>query len=133
MSESRPFWEIDHGYPQPQSNFFANFYQNQDYVEECETWTDFLSDWGDLDTDHNHLYRWDYVAPEPGDYDEEGEDIPDPYLSFCYIMQRKGGLFWVRILNPQESDETAIRQFLETRWLNIHRLWEPLNTAPAIK
>lgn len=122
-----PFWlNTPHRYQAPEGNYFANAYDNEPYRFEFDSWEYFLEELGGYDLDYNMLYRWDYVAPDPDDYDED-EDIPEPALKFCYILQRKGTFMWATLNNPDPKDEAAIRAYLQERWDYVRSIWAPFN------
>lgn len=131
MSETRKaFWEVNHPYLPPEGNFFANWMQMQGYNHEYDTWEDFLDDMKDADEDYNFLYRWDFHAPDPDDYDIEedlGDELPPSQLKFVYILQRKANFFYVAINNPRLEDEESIREYLTEKWEHMRRLWAPLS------
>jgi hypothetical protein len=126
MTDTKPFWEIDHPYKAPEGNYYANHYQLQDSREEFDSFQELLDFVSDLDVDYNYLYRWDYVAPDPDDYEEDEEEIPEPHLAFCYIQQRRGSFLWLKLNSPSIEDEAAIRAYLEARWEYVKRTWAPL-------
>ena len=123
MTETKPFWETDHPYVAPDSNYYANGYESAAYTHAFDSWSDFLAELGDMDEDYNFLYRWDFYSPDPKW--AEKDEVPE--LHFCYILQRKGTFLWAKIRNPQPEDEEAIRAYLDARWDHVRRLWAPLS------
>ena len=52
-------WEVEHDYYCNDGNYFSN-----DCGMEFNTWSDFLSEFGDSDFDMNLLFRWDWKLDE---------------------------------------------------------------------
>lgn len=117
------FWvDSDHPYGAPDSNYYANGYQNAEWHHEFETWDEFMSEMGKLDEDYNYLYRWDFYVPDK----RWAEPDEREYLEFCFVLQRKGTFLWARIYEPKLEDEEKIRAYLQEKWEYVKRLWEPL-------
>jgi hypothetical protein len=125
-------WDVDHPYYCSDANYYVGGEPKRypwgvqeghvpwDHVE-FESWDDF--DWKDSDPDMNLLFRWDWKVPDPDDYDE-GEDLGPEKLYLYWMLQRKGR-FMIVSFPVQRDEEPAIREWLETRWQHMRRLWEP--------
>ena len=109
------------GYSHP---YYANMgsYYNSDMVSHFESWSDFIAECGDLDMDYNLLVRFDWRLPVPDDAIEER-------LELAFLQQRKGR-YWPVVVTLTDDDpeglEGRIRDWLQTRWNHMKRLWEPL-------
>lgn len=117
---SKPLWETDHPYYAEEGNYYSNGCH-----AEVETWTDFLSDFGDDDLDMNLVYRWDWNVPDPNDYGDD-EEVPTESLSIFYVGQRKALLRSVAVSTVERSEEPEIRAWLAVRAEHLRKVWEPL-------
>lgn len=119
MDKQQPaphLWEIDHPY------YGADGYEN-----EATDWREFATEIANhLDTDLNHLYRWDWH--KPGFHNWEGSEV----LALFFIMPRKSSCMSYRI-PVTEADEPAVRQYLEAMARHVAGLWEPVPIAAAVQ
>lgn len=114
-------WEIDHPYYCQEGNYYAR--PDQGLHTAYDSWTDFYAEWGALDPDYNHVFRWDWTRDSGEDLEEGEEPGPDKLLVF-WVLQRKAILRSTEC-TVTESDEPAIRQWLTKRAENVRALWEP--------
>lgn len=134
-------WEIKHPYHGPDSNYFANSYQDEQYHSAFESWAEFVEDggWADADLDYNHLYRWDWLRAQRGDYvfasstperqkageEEFQEELAEgDILHLYWVLQRKGALGFSQI-RVHEADEQVVRDWLSIRATALREMWEP--------
>lgn len=120
-------WEIKHSYYCSSSNYFSN-----EFPIEFESFDDFLEEWGDADTDYEHLFRWDWNLDEE---DSEGNeikplDINRGTLELFYITQRKG-IFKSIFVKVIASDENRIKCWLQKKWELVTDLWEGVSKQPS--
>lgn len=84
-----------------------------------------MNEWGDSDMDYNFLIRWDWSEDDGhgytgDDYDRNG------ILKMFWIGQRKGLYMWTTV-EVCRADESDVREFLQTRWDYMKRMWEPFS------
>lgn len=116
-------WEIDHPYYCSESNYFAK--GNEQPHFHYQTWESFMNEWGDSDMDYNFLIRWDWN--EDGEYGYTGDDYyRNAILKMFWIGQRKGLYMWTTV-EVCRADESDVREFLQTRWDYMKRMWEPFS------
>lgn len=146
MSEGKKrLWEVSHPYYCSESNYYVGGVprrempvippfdperERADFVPfdhvRFDSWEDF--DWKDADPDYNLLFRWDWVVPDPDDYDE-GESVPPERLELFWMLQRKGR-FMVTSFPVLRSEEPEIRMWLADRFKTVLAIWEPFSTPP---
>lgn len=87
--------------------------------------------------DYNLVFRFDWVPPykEGDDVEWESEiewkgdeSYRDSVLKLFFMGQRKGLYWWVTI-DVCRADEPAVREWLNTRWEHMRKLWAPLSGA----
>lgn len=113
-------WEIDHPYYMNEGNYF----QAGEHHEH-DTWSSFVSEFGDSDMDYNWFVRWDWLE------DLEGVPEDDPYyrngrFMLQMIGQRKAYLCSFEV-SVCRADEPAIIEFLKPRWEYMKSMWEPFS------
>ncbi|MEE8113081.1 MAG: hypothetical protein V3T23_01880 [Nitrososphaerales archaeon] len=101
-------WEVDHPY-YCETN---NWYSNEAHLR-YDCWTDFIEDWGELDLDMNHVFRWDW-------------DKERHCLQIFMMLQRKGWFRPIEIFGMIPEDEDSVKEWLSKHWQTILKLWEPL-------
>lgn len=111
-------WEVNKPYYCEASSYFSS-------ERECKTkfeynsFDEFLEEWEDADYDMNLLFRWDWIAVD--EYDEEDEIIPVPegqepnyVLRLYYMLQRKGYKVSCHVTVTQ-ADEQRVIEYLKPR------------------
>lgn len=122
MTEVKHLWEADHSYTGAESNYFANFQQQEGYFREFESWKAFTeSDSFETDMDYNLMYRWDW---------KNGEDqYPEAeHLALFYVQQRRGAVSGDTIFVTAE-DEPAVRAYLQKYADHMRDLWAPFDLS----
>lgn len=102
----------------------SNFYHRREPDQTYESWADFVEN-GELfdgDRDLNLLFRWDWVIPDPGDY-EVDEPVPGESLDLFFMLQRKGIFLPVTVNNVTAEDEPAIHAWLTGCWTTMRAVW----------
>jgi len=120
-------WETDHPYYCAESNYLCPRNRISGLCEEkFSTWTDFLKECGDLDTDMNLLLRFDWKEGEDWDLPPFEGDTSARIAQLClyYLGQRKGHFYW-KIIDVCRDEEPAIREWLAVRFEKIKELWKP--------
>lgn len=113
---STHLWEMEHPYYCEASNY----YSNEAHIR-YDCWTDFISDFGDMDLDLNHVFRWDW------DNNEADEDGPATSRLFLAMMlQRKGKYVPIEIYGMTIDDESQVRKYLERNWQTVMANWAPI-------
>lgn len=110
-AKTKHLWEVEHPY-----------YWTGTYDHEHESWASFLEDWGGSDEDLNLVTRWDWLKGE-----DDGLAAGQEAIRFGIVHQRKGTTAEVTVTVTQ-SDEAAIRAWLQPRWEHMKRLWAPFST-----
>lgn len=125
---TKHLWEVKHPYHCAEGNY--NFVPNADLHREYQSLREFQADWADgEDHDYNLLFRWDWIKetavfPDPGYFTYGAGKAMDRLMLF-YVQQRRGNLFSVAV-PVKDSDEPAVREYLEAKAQHIRTLWEPL-------
>lgn len=106
-------WEVDH-----------NYYCSAGDTQEYENWQDFLDEWDGVDRDYNFVFRFDVRGDNVGwEQDlEEGQRL----LRLYYILQRKGLILEVNV-TFLESEEEAVKAWLQVRFDYLKEMWLPLS------
>ncbi|MDB5618395.1 MAG: hypothetical protein JWQ24_2633 [Tardiphaga sp.] len=91
------------------------------------SWPDFIEDQGESDFDMNLVFRWDWRKADP-DGEKWGNETDE--LQIFFMGQRKGLYRWVEI-EVTDSDEPAVKAWLEKRWCYLQLLWEGIAATPA--
>jgi hypothetical protein len=125
MSVPKHLWEVDHLYYCSEGNYYVGGLHWSDVHTEYESWADFMEDWGNLDDDLNFVWRWDWNRQDPNDVTEYGFDPEPDVLRIFWVLQRKAILRSTFVV-VTESDEPAVRTWLEAKARHMRRLWEPL-------
>lgn len=113
----RHLWEVDHPYYCAE----ANWYSNEAYLR-YDSWAYFIEDWGDLDLDLNHVFRWDWHEPD--------EDNTHGRLQIFVMLQRKGLFKPIDVFGVTPEDEPSVRAWLERHWDKIGEMWAPIADLP---
>ena len=113
----RHLWDVDHPYYCAESNW----YSNEAYLR-YDSWAEFIGDWGDLDLDLNHVFRWDWHEPD--------EDNTQARLQVFVMLQRKGLFKPIDIFGMKVEDEPSVREWLEKHWDKIGEMWAPIADLP---
>lgn len=110
-------WEVEHPYYCSTTN---------DGMEDYESWQNMRESWDAYDGELNMLVRWDWVKPNPDDWDEDDPDRPTrDYLELYFLLQRKGRINGSRC-PITEADEDSVREWLLARSIDLRRVWAPL-------
>ncbi len=129
MIDQRPLWEKAKEHPYYCSE--GNYYSNECHTE-YNSLVNFLIEWGDIDLDYNHVWRWDWEilrATSDGELgpDEEappGVPVMEQHTLKLYIMgQRKAraASVYVRV---KRDDEPVIRAWLAKHAAIVAKLWD---------
>lgn len=110
-------WESEHRYYCNE----GNYHTSEDVEVFFETWSDFLSEFGDSDMDYNLVFRWDWKRADPVEYRKTDE------LLIFFMGQRKGSYYYARIDGIREEDEPSVREWLQPRFEHLLSLWSPLS------
>jgi hypothetical protein len=118
-------WEVDHPYYCNQGNYFAT--GGQETSTRYKSWAEFFTEEGDCDPDYNLLFRWDWQEGELCDAAEFNGDVNyrNGVLLLFWMGQRKGLYRWSEV-EVCRADEPAVREFLQSRFDYLKRVWEPL-------
>lgn len=110
-------WEVDH-----------NYYCSAD-GEFYSTWQDFIDEWGDADEDYNLLFRFDCMAES--DWWDEDEPLKEneKVCRFSFVLQRKD-VICTQTVKVLDSDEPAIREYLQKKFDYLKQLWMPIGAKP---
>jgi hypothetical protein len=123
MSEKH-LWECKHAYYCNESNYTSRDPVGQHY----KSFSDFIEEWGDADTDYNLLFRWDWEE-EDAETGEENYNGDDNYrngtLKLFWMLQRKGHYVF-QTVDVCRADEQNVIAFLKPRLQHLRSLWEPL-------
>jgi len=123
-NDDKHLWEYDHPYYCSEGNYLAKPLEHPDCWEHCDSWQDFIENWGDSDPDLNLVFRWDWHAWHL----EHPEDYPDTekhVLMVFFMLQRKAFNKSVEVaVTP--ADEPAVRDWLQQRAKTIASIWQPL-------
>lgn len=105
---------VVHPYYCNTSNFF-----NNDATGHFETCKEFLENFGDMDIDMNHCFRWDVALKE--------ESQPElGYKAYVFlILQRKGIFTPVTIDSISEEDVEAFVAYLQKHADHHKMMWQP--------
>lgn len=126
-SRSSRLWEIDHPYYCNEGNYFAK--GSEQPHTHYQTWASFMDGWGNSDMDYNFLIRWDWDEEEERAY--TGDDYyRNGVLKVFWMGQRKGLYLWSTV-EVCRADEPAVREFLQTRWEYMRKMWEPFSCENA--
>lgn len=126
MSEKN-LWDVVHPYYCSETNYFQN---NCDRY--FESWESFFAEEGNVNLDHNLVFRWDWRAPRvDGDWDKPivwgGDEHCRESELFIFWMNQRQGHFRSSIVKVSRSEEHAIREWLTKRFHHLLRLWDPLS------
>lgn len=133
---TKHLWEVDHDFYGPDSCYYANYYQTQEWNHDYESWAEFVGPDSDslfsYSTESlmgmNWLYRWDWQRPDPEDLDEDEYD--GDTLELFFLFPRKGMIGRTSI-HVTEEDEPAVRAYLQ-RWADYMRdMWAPFDLSPV--
>lgn len=118
-------WEYDHPYYCNEGNYLASPVRDAelDCWGKCDSWADFVDEWGNSDPDLNLVFRWDWHAHHL----EWPEDYPDGehhVLSLFFMLQRKAFNKSVQVSVTAE-DEPAVREWLQERARSMIAIWSP--------
>lgn len=108
-------WEIKHSYYCNESNYFQN-----GCCTEYESFADFLEEYTNIDLDYNLLFRWDWNKSD----EEDGHKEYD--LLYLFWMQQRKGKYVSTIIKVTESDEAAVRAYLQRAFNHLSALWLPI-------
>lgn len=111
-------WEVEHDYYCNDGNYFSS-----DCGMEFNTWSDFLSEFGDYDFDMNLLFRWDWKLDENP---SEDKYYRDGNLHIYWLGQRKG-IYQFSIVRVCKADEENVIKFLKPRWEHMKKLWDGIS------
>lgn len=130
MNTEKHLWEYDHPYYATPGCYYVGGHKWDEVHAEWDSWAEFHEAWGNNDADLNLLYRWDWDRPDADDYVFEIEDdpsfeVPGDALRLFFMLQRKARPFSHDIA-VSESDEPAVRAYLEERSKTIRAIWEPM-------
>ena len=118
-------WEVSHPYYCNDGNYYSN-----DTHATYNSFDEFLEEFGSSDPDMNLLFRFDWKAFDPDNYDEEElADLTDEDKSdklFIYWMGQRKGLFYSSEVNVKKDDEQRVIKFLRPRLTHLMSLWTPL-------
>ena len=85
-----------------------------DAPDHIESWEDFMEEWDTTDMDMNLVFRWDWEKPQSCDYDDP-EEIPDHDTLRVFFMLQRKGIFMPITVSVTETDEPAVREWLQKR------------------
>ena len=132
MTEATPkhLWEHDHPYYANEGCYWTPGTHYHEVHSDHASWADFMDAWGASDPDYNLVYRWDWVRPDPADYEYEIEEdssfeVPGDYLKVFFVLQRKANLHSHHI-QVTEADEPDVRAWLTDRAERVRMIWAPL-------
>ena len=116
--------ETKHPYYSSETPYFN---REREYPQRFNSWQSFReSGWHDSDEDMNYLVRWDWLSPDPDDYEGTGEPVPDhDTLWLFFVLQRKG-LYAPLAVAVRKEDEPEVRAWLKTRWRTVQANWTPI-------
>lgn len=120
-------WEVDHPYYCAESNYLCTLAEQSKICEErFSTWEEFIKECGDLDTDMNLLFRFDWKEGSEHDLPPYSGDDTHRIMRLClyYLGQRKGHFHWKTVFVCR-NDEPAIKEWLAVRFKKIKELWKP--------
>lgn len=148
-------WDTPHSYYCEEGNFFKNglhtvFESWEDFAQPISG--QFMEKGNtlyDFDNDFNFLYRWDWIKADPENYlfsssdeilDEINatqqeieeskkqfeEDSKIDKLMLFFMLQRKSYNISAEV-KVTESDEPAVREWLQKKWEYMKGMWEPLS------
>ena len=97
-------WEVNHPYYCAESNW----YSNEAYIR-YDSFASFLDEWEDLDTDLNHVFRWDWH--------EADEENSQSRLQIFIMLQRKGWFRPIEVFGmvPEDEPEPSLPPEMGTR------------------
>lgn len=123
---TKKLYEVDHPYYMTQGCYFSN---------ECHnfynSWEEFLEEWGDAELDYNWIIRWDWVTPDPEDYDDS---YPNPFkegeasFKIQFFHQRKAYPTSNEV-KVHVDQEPMIREYLKKYWEYMKEMWEPYSNG----
>lgn len=126
MTESKHLWEANHSYSGADSNYFANFYQQEGMFNEYDSWAEFMESGSPvMDMDFNLMYRFDWIKP-----DEDDEYAEKEHVKFFYVQQRRGAVAADTVYVTPE-DEPAVRAYLQKYADHMRDLWAPFDLSPV--
>ena len=101
-------WEIKHPYYCTASQYEWDFPSWDNYMSQ-------IKEAGDLD--YNFLVRFDWY-----DSNDPGWELNADQLRLTYVRQRRGELV-THDVTVNKSDEPAIREWLQIRWVHMIKTW----------
>lgn len=123
---TKHLWEVKHPYHCELGNYYAA--PNANLHREYDSWAEFAADWAKgEDNDYNLLFRWDWIkeTDKESPYFDHGKRKGMDRLMLFYVMQRQAYNMSVAI-GVKDSNEPAVREYLEAKAQHIRTLWEPL-------
>lgn len=110
---------VDHSYFCSMQNAF-----NSQIGLTFENWESFFKEWGEYDLDLALLFRWDI---------KERSDEVDQlkfgkfYMELFLLKQKRGVFVPIYIRSVVEENVDEITTYLNTRYIHIHQLWQPIS------
>lgn len=125
-------WDVKHKYYCNHGNYYAR--GNEQPATRYRSFSEFMEEEGDCDSDYNLLFRWDWKEGDDEDLPPFNGDVNyrNGLLCLYWIGQRKGKYRWSEV-EVCRADEAAVIDFLKPKLAHLLGLWSPLsnNTTPS--